>query len=62
MLVQESATGSYLPPALRKTSTPSPYPPQTIISVPVHTVLWYQAGAGHAPDVDVGRQVSDAGS
>ncbi len=36
-------------------------PPQTIISVPVHTAVWYDRAEG-APAFDVGAQLSVEGS
>jgi hypothetical protein len=41
--VQLSVLGSYLPPVFK---APPPSPPQTIISLPLHTAVWYCRSAG----------------
>jgi len=55
--VQESVTGSYLPPVLRPV-VPSDVPPHTSISVPVQTELC-EALAEGAPTVEVAVQLPD---
>jgi hypothetical protein len=42
--VQLSAPGLYLPPVLKK--VPLIPPPQTIISLPVHTAVWLDRALG----------------
>jgi hypothetical protein len=45
--VQLSVLGLYLPPVLKKPGGGrGPCPPQTIISVPVHTAVWPDRAAG----------------
>ena len=44
--VQLSVPGLYLPPVLKKTPLPSFLPPQTIISLPVHTAFGLNRLAG----------------
>ena len=39
--VQLSVVGSYLPPVLNSEGSP----PQTIISLPAHTAVWYIPGS-----------------
>jgi len=43
--IQLSAPGLYLPPVFRE-ENPLSFPPQTIISLPVHTALWEPRAAG----------------
>ena len=54
--IQVSVLGLYLPPVLK---TVLATPPQTIISVPVHTALWWDRPAGAL--VLVAAQVSVVG-
>src|SRR5262245_45112194 len=59
--VQLSAAGSYLPPVLRGLSQPpSMHPPQTIISLSVHTAVWSCLPSG-APVEVVAVQLSVVG-
>src|SRR5262245_59579087 len=56
---QESVAGSYRPPSWLR----GPFfeaPPQTIISLPVHTVVWSSRGSG-APSTGSGSQALLAG-
>ena len=56
--VHASAAGSYRPPVFR--NAPS-YPPQTSISLPVHTAVWPDLPEG-AAEVATGSQRSAPGS
>jgi hypothetical protein len=53
--VHESVDGSYLPPVLVP-------PPQTIISVPVHTAVCDERADGTLTPVEVGLQTFVTGS
>src|SRR6266536_2671231 len=44
--VQLSVTGLYLPPVFKPSGKAPLNPPQTIISLPVHTVVWYSRPSG----------------
>src|SRR5215831_744450 len=60
--VQLSVTGSYLPPVfISVPPPPEPFPPQTIIKLPVQTAEWLIRGEG-AFTVDVGDQMLVKGS
>jgi len=57
---QLSLIGLYLPPVFKMQLLPQPRPPQTIISLPVHTaVCWYRPAG--APVVLTAAQLSLAG-
>ena len=58
--VQLSVLGLYLPPLYKVQLPPHPYPPQTIISLPVHTAVWDCLAEG-ALTVLVGIQLSSVG-
>ena len=57
---QLSVPGVYRPPLLKK-GLPFPIPPQTIISLPVHTAVWLFREAGTFAPVLVGTHVSVPG-
>ena len=44
--VQESVLGLYLPPVFKSPKLKALNPPQTIISVPVQTAVWYSRSEG----------------
>ena len=58
--VQLSVPGLYFPPVLTREGKPSLSPPQTIISVPIHTAVWPARALG-APELLINVQVSVAG-
>src|SRR3954452_12168452 len=53
--------GLYLPPVLAREGKPAASPPQTIISVPVHTAVWFARALGPL-ELFVNVQVSVTGS
>ena len=60
--VQLSVIGSYRPPVFVSTDPAATVPPQTIISVPVHTVVAPTRADGTPAPVEVAVQLFDAGS
>jgi hypothetical protein len=60
MGVHMSVTGLYRAPVLSAVVVDESSPPQTIISVPVHTAAWFNRGLG-APVVLTVVQVSVVG-
>ncbi len=58
--IQLSVTGLYLPPLLKNTPPLSAFPPQTIISLPIHTAVCPSRPAG-APVVLMAVQLSVLG-
>jgi hypothetical protein len=59
VVVHVLADGSYRPPVLVEPLTP--FPPQTIIEVPLQIAVWRERPDG-APATAVGVQLSDTGS
>jgi hypothetical protein len=58
--IQLSAMGLYLPPVLKIKGVMLLYPPHMIISLPVHTAVWFILAVG-APTVLVVIQLSVPG-
>ena len=46
MAVQLFVFGLYLPPVFKSSKNSSPNPPQTIISLPVQTAVWFSRASG----------------
>jgi hypothetical protein len=60
MGAQLSDEGEYLPPGV--SAGPKCHPPQTIISVPVQTAVWYARPSAALAPVEVGVHTSLMGS